>query len=167
MVHMEDASHPAAAPATDTVYSEQVRLLTKVARIYHERNMKQPQIAQQLHISQPRVSRLLKQAVESGIVRTTVLAPRGVHSELEEQIEQAYGLSEVVIADTDAQAGEQDILRALGSAAAVYLETTLIGGERIGVSSWSETLLATVEAMHPRPTPVADQVVQMLGGVGT
>ncbi|MBM2614573.1 sugar-binding transcriptional regulator [Actinoplanes sp. LDG1-06] len=134
--------------------------------MYHERGMRQPQIAQQLHISQPRVSRLLKRAVDLGIVRTTVIAPRGVYAELEEQIEQAYGLTEVIVADTDDHADEGHVMRALGSAAAVYLETTLMGGERIGVSSWSSTILATVEAMHPRPTPVADQVVQMLGGVG-
>ncbi|MBL7259701.1 sugar-binding transcriptional regulator [Actinoplanes sp. LDG1-01] len=134
--------------------------------MYHERGMRQPQIAKQLHISQPRVSRLLKRAVDLGIVRTTVIAPRGVYAELEEQIEQAYGLTEVIVADTDDHADEGHVMRALGSAAAVYLETTLMGGERIGVSSWSSTILATVEAMHPRPTPVADQVVQMLGGVG-
>jgi DNA-binding transcriptional regulator LsrR (DeoR family) len=152
--------------AVQEVPSEQVRLLTKVARMYHERGIRQPQIAEQLHISQPRVSRLLKRAAELGIVRTTVVSPRGVHAELEERIEQAYGLSEVVVADTDESADEYQIQRALGSAAAVYLETTLIGPERIGVSSWSSTLLATVEAMQPRPTLAADQVVQMLGGVG-
>ncbi|WP_307872549.1 sugar-binding transcriptional regulator [Paractinoplanes ovalisporus] len=152
--------------AVDEVATDQIRLLTKVARMYHERGMRQPQIAQQLHISQPRVSRLLKRAVDLGIVRTTVIAPRGVYAELEEQIEQAYGLTEVIVADTDDHADEGHVMRALGSAAAVYLETTLMGGERIGVSSWSSTILATVEAMHPRPTPVADQVVQMLGGVG-
>ncbi|MFF5078400.1 sugar-binding transcriptional regulator [Actinoplanes sp. NPDC000266] len=154
------------ANALDEIATDQIRLLTKVARMYHERGMRQPQIAQQLHISQPRVSRLLKRAVELGIVRTTVIAPRGVYAELEEQIEQAYGLTEVIVADTDDQDGEPEIMRALGAAAAVYLETTLMGGERIGVSSWSSTILATVEAMHPRPTKVADQVVQMLGGVG-
>jgi DNA-binding transcriptional regulator LsrR (DeoR family) len=148
------------------IANDQIRLLTKVARMYHERGMRQPQIAEQLHISQPRVSRLLKRAVELGIVRTTVIAPRGVYAELEEEIEQAYGLTEVIVADTDDQADEAHIMRALGAAAAVYLESTLMGGERIGVSSWSSTILATVEAMHPRPTPVADQVVQMIGGVG-
>jgi DNA-binding transcriptional regulator LsrR (DeoR family) len=151
---------------TPELATDQIRLLTKVARMYHERGMRQPQIAAQLHISQPRVSRLLKRAVDLGIVRTTVIAPRGVYAELEEQIEQAYGLTEVIVADTDDQADEAHIMRALGAAAAVYLETTLMGAERIGVSSWSSTILATVEAMHPRPTPVADQVVQMLGGVG-
>lgn len=145
---------------------DHIRLLTKVARMYHERGMRQPQIAAQLHVSQPRVSRLLKQAVSLGIVRTTVASPRGVYAELEEALEQAYGLREVVVADTEEVTDEQDLTPALGAAAAVYLETTLTGGDRIGISSWSSTLLATVEAMHPRPTQVAEQVVQVLGGVG-
>ena len=151
---------------TAEIAPDQIRLLTKVARMYHERGMRQPQMAQQLHISQPRVSRLLKRAAELGIVRTTVIAPRGVYAELEEQIELVYGLTEVIVADTDDHADEAQVIRALGAAAAVYLETTLMGAERIGVSSWSSTILATVEAMHPRPTPVAEQVVQMIGGVG-
>jgi DNA-binding transcriptional regulator LsrR (DeoR family) len=100
--------------------------------MYHERGLRQPQIAEQLHISQPRVSRLLRRATELGIVRTTVTTPLGVHAELEERIEAAYGLSEVVVADTEEQADEHDELRAPGSGAAVYLETTLQGGERIG-----------------------------------
>lgn len=35
--------------------------------------------AAELHVSQPRVSRLLKRAVEEGIVRTVVTAPEGTH----------------------------------------------------------------------------------------
>jgi len=146
---------------------EHIRLLTKVARMYHERGMRQPQIAAHLHISQPRVSRLLKQAVAAGIVRTAVITPRGVHAELEEAVEQRYGLSEVVVADTDGVTDERAVTRAIAAAAAVYLETTLSRDDRIGISSWSATLLATVDAMHPAPSLAAERVVQILGGVGT
>jgi DNA-binding transcriptional regulator LsrR (DeoR family) len=149
------------------VAAEHIRLLTKVARMYHERGMRQPQIAAHLHISQPRVSRLLKQAVAAGIVRTAVITPRGVHAELEEAVEQRYGLSEVVVADTDGLTDELAVIHAIAAAAAVYLETTLARDDRIGISSWSATLLATVEAMHPAPSLAAEQVVQILGGVGT
>jgi DNA-binding transcriptional regulator LsrR (DeoR family) len=142
------------------------RLLTKVARMYHERGLRQPQIAEQLHMSQARVSRLLKQAATLGIVRTAVVAPRGVHFELEEQIEQRYGLSEMVVADTEGLSDENAVLPALSSAAAAYLDTTLIGAERIGISSWSSTLLASVNAMRPHPSQGAQQVVQLLGGIG-
>jgi DNA-binding transcriptional regulator LsrR (DeoR family) len=144
---------------------DHLRLLTKVARLYHEHGVRQPQIAAQLHVSQPRVSRLLKQAAELGIIRTTVITPPGVHGELEEAIEARYGLQEVVVVDTYGATDEQ-VIPALGSAAATYLETTLTGGDRIGISSWSATLLATVDAMRPGPTPAAAQVVQLLGGVG-
>lgn len=144
----------------------QVRLLTKVARMYHERGLRQPEIAARLHISQPRVSRLLKRAVELGIVRTIVISPRGVYSDLEEAVERKYGVAEVVVADTGDETEEQRVLPALASTAAVYLETTLTGGERVGISSWSSTLLATVEAMQPRPTRTTDEVVQVLGGMG-
>ncbi|MEZ0448706.1 sugar-binding transcriptional regulator [Cellulomonas sp. ICMP 17802] len=143
---------------------EHVRLMAKVARMYHEKGLRQADIAAELHISQPRVSRLLKQAVESGVVRTTVSLPAGVHTDLEDRLEAAYGLAEAVV--VEAGGSESDVLRALGSAAAVYLETTFIGGDEVGISSWSASLLAAVEAMRPSSTPVVSDVVQLVGGVG-
>ena len=38
--------------------------------------------------------------------------------------------------------------------------------EVIGISSWSSTLVAMVDAMHPLPRSVSTKVVQILGGVG-
>lgn len=145
--------------------TEQLRMLAKVARMYHEQGLRQPEIAAQLHISQPRVSRLLKEAAARGIVRTVVVLPPGVHTELEERLRQRYGLRDAVVVDTDGANG--DVIPALGAAAAVYLDATLKGGDVIGISSWSETLLAAVDAMQPKHTQVADRVVQIVGGVGS
>ncbi|MGN8245757.1 sugar-binding transcriptional regulator [Cellulomonas soli] len=147
---------------------EQTRLLAKVARMYHERGLRQSEIAAELHISQPRVSRLLKRAVDTGVVRITISVPSGVHTDLEEALEARYGLAEAVITDagTTDPDDEAGVERALGAAAAVYLETTLIGGDTIGISSWSATLLAAVEAMRPSTGQVVDEVVQLVGGVG-
>nr|WP_328799026.1 sugar-binding transcriptional regulator [Puerhibacterium puerhi] len=142
---------------------EQSRLMAKIARMYHERGMRQAEIAAELHVSQPRVSRLLKKAAEVGIVRTTVSEPPGVYTELEQRLEATYGLSEAVVVDSS---GHTDELRALGTAAAVYLETTLTGGESIGISSWSASLLATVDALRPFTTRVVTEVVQLVGGIG-
>ena len=143
-----------------------IRLLTKIARMYHERGLRQPEIAQRLHISQASVSRLLKKATEVGIIRTVVVTPEGVYADLEERVEQAFGLEDVVVVDTDSDNSDAAVMRALGAAAAVYLEETLTGGDRIGISSWSSTLLAMVDAMRPRSRKVADEVVQVLGGLG-
>jgi len=42
----------------------------------------------------------------------------------------------------------------------------LLGHERIGISSWSATLLATVNRMRDSRRQVADSVIQVIGGVG-
>lgn len=142
----------------------QVRLMTKIAHLYHEQQLRQSEIAAILHISQAKVSRLLKRAGEVGIVRTVVVVSQGVHTDLEQAVEDRYGLLEVVVADVDGD--DAAISAGLGSAGASYLEATLSGGERIGVSSWSQTLLSVVDRLRPLRTSGADVVVQLVGGVG-
>ena len=70
---------------------DELRLLAKVARMYHEKGIRQPQIAAELNLSQARVSRMLKQAVDVGIVHTVVTMPSGVHSDLEDELQGRYG----------------------------------------------------------------------------
>jgi DNA-binding transcriptional regulator LsrR (DeoR family) len=149
--------------STRTPALEELRLLTKVARMYHEKGMKQPQIASELSLSQPRVSRLLKQANELGVVRTVVTMPSGVHGDLEDAVQDKYGLRDVVVVDT---VGAGDIIPSLGSAAAAYLDVTLTGRHVVGISSWSETLLAAVERMPRKSIPAVERVVQLIGGLG-
>jgi DNA-binding transcriptional regulator LsrR (DeoR family) len=139
--------------------------MVKVARLYHEHGVLQPEIARRLHISQPRVSRLLKQAEVQGIVRTTVVVPEGVSTELEDQLEEAYGLREAVVVEC-LDSTEEGIAYDLGVATAAFLEASLTGGDVVGISSWSATLLAAVDAMHRSPRVTAERVVQLVGGVG-
>jgi DNA-binding transcriptional regulator LsrR (DeoR family) len=148
--------------------ADRMSLLTKVARMYHEQHIRQPEIAQRLHISQSRVSRLLKEAVNLGVVRTIVVSPPGVHSQLEDVIRDRFGLADVVVGGDDSASSDDDnaLLATLGSAGAAYLETTLSEKDDIGVSSWSSTLLAVVDAMTPQRTRLARSAVQLLGGVG-
>jgi DNA-binding transcriptional regulator LsrR (DeoR family) len=108
-------------------------MLTRVARMYHEERLLQREIALRLSLSQSRVSRLLRRAVEVGVVRTVVVSPPGVHSDLEDALRAAYGLRDAVVVDGDTPA-------ALGAAAATYLDSTVAPGDRIGIASWSATL---------------------------
>jgi DNA-binding transcriptional regulator LsrR (DeoR family) len=155
-----------AAPrrATRPLPDGQLRMITKVARMHHERGIRQVDIAETLHLSQPRVSRLLKRASELGIVRTVVLVSEGIHTDLEEALEDRYGLAEAVVVDVEGDS--PDILAGIGSAGASYLESTLTGGERIGISPWSQTLLSVVDRMRPLRLAGADNVVQLIGGIG-
>jgi DNA-binding transcriptional regulator LsrR (DeoR family) len=140
--------------------------MTKVARLYHERGVLQPEIARRLHISQARVSRLLKQAEQEGIVRTTVVVPQGMWTTgVEDVLEEAYGLREAVVVECF-DPTEEGIAYDLGVATATYLEASLTGGDVVGISSWSATLLAAVDSMRRLPRAGADRVIQLFGGVG-
>jgi DNA-binding transcriptional regulator LsrR (DeoR family) len=143
----------------------ELRLMARVARLYHERGLSQSQIARQLELSQPTVSRLLKRAEAERIVRVVVTHPSGTHPELEEGLQEKYSLREAMVVET--ATGEEALQRDLGAAAAYYLETTLKRGDVVGLSSWSATLLAMVDSMRSLPRPTGSSVVQILGGVGS
>lgn len=144
---------------------DELRLMTRVAHMYYERDMRQSDIARQLGISQATVSRLFNRAKEEGIVRISVTVPQGVYSSLEEELVAAYGLRDAIVVDCVSD-NEYIIQRDIGAAAAYYVETTLKPNEIIGLSSWSSNLLALVDAMHEVPRKSGIQVVQILGGVG-
>jgi len=150
--------------AAGSIDVDQLRLLCKVARMYHERGISQPQIAAQLSLSQPRVSRMLKQATQLGVVRTTVTLPPGIYADVEDGIQAKYGLRDCIVVDVGG--AEQAVLPALGAAAADYFDATLAGDHIVGVSSWSETLLYAVDHMSKKNVIGANTVVQMIGGLG-
>lgn len=144
---------------------DELRLMTRVAGLYYDDGVRQPEIARRLRLSQPKVSRLLKQAHEMGIVRISVRPPSGTNPELERAIESGYDLHQVEVVDISRDDDEAAV-RELGAAAAFHLENTVRSGDIIGVSSWSATLLAMVDAMHPVNGVHDTQVVQILGGGG-
>lgn len=143
---------------------DELRLMAKVAKLYHKSGLSQSQIATQLDLSQPTISRLLRRAEKEGIIRISVHSPTGVYADLETQIEELFGLKEVIVVDSTRRSA--DLLHSIGSAAAHYVEMTAKKDEIIGISSWSETLLAMVDEMQPLNHDQGIKVVQILGGVG-
>ena len=143
-----------------------LRLVTKVARLYHVRGMRQVEIASRLHLSQPRVSRLLAQGEELGIVRNLVAVPVELNHDLEEGLRHAYGLRDAHV--VDAVAGDdQELATDLGIAASPFLASAFDAHDvrTIGFMPWSRTLRSAVEVMRPM-RPSARRVVEMLGDLG-
>ncbi len=140
------------------------RLLSKVSRLYYDRDMTQREIADRLHLSRPKVSRLLRQAREEGIVQITVYSPPGIYPELEEQLETQFGLQEAIVVEVTEPESQEAVSREVGIAAANYLQRTLRDGDTIGIS-WGTTLNAMVNALH-RQQAKDVHVVQVNGGLG-
>lgn len=143
----------------------ELRLIARVAQMYHGEGRRQAEIAEHLHMSQATVSRMLKRAEQEEIVRTTVSPPQGTFGELEAALRERFGLGEAIVVDcTEDRDGA--IMARIGEGAAHFLEVTLKQDEIIGVSSWSETVLRMVDNIHPLKGTKARYIVQTLGGMG-
>jgi DNA-binding transcriptional regulator LsrR (DeoR family) len=123
------------------------------------------QVAKEVGLTQVAVSRLLKHASELRIIRTTVVSPPGTFTDMEELLQKKFDLKQAIIAEASRDA-EEPILNAIGSSAAYFVETVLKSDEIIGISSWSSSLLAMVDHMHPVRKVERCSVVQLQGGVG-
>lgn len=165
MVEFHDArSLRSAVPDAD---AEQLRLMTRVAWLYHMRGFKQSLIADTLDLSQSRVSRLLDAAVAQGIVHTTVRVLPGLQLELEQALQEGYGLESARVFDVPDPSDERSLLRDLGQMLAVYLREQPLDGDVIGFTSWSRTLRETVRSLDRTTGRSASFVVELLGDVGT
>lgn len=140
------------------------RLVTKAARLYHTHGLRQTEIAERMQISQSKVSRLLQQAEDSGIVRTVVAAPVNLYPELEEAIEERFGVAEVHVVDTVSE-DETELLNDLAVAAAHVLGALSMEAPIVAWTSWSRTLRATVDQLLPLRLGT-EMVVEMVGDLG-
>ena len=137
----------------------------KVARLYHSRGLRQNEIAERLQTSQTSVSRLLQQAQDLGIIRTTVVVPPGLNNDLEEEIEERYGLAECHVIDTMSD-DDTELTVDLGDAmASIFAASWSIPVKILGYTSWSRTMRSMVASLQPvrGQTP---RVVEMLGDLG-
>ena len=137
-------------------------LLYKIATAYYEDGLTQDQIGKRFGLSRIKVSRLLQQARQSRVVQITIVAPPGSYGDRERELEQAYGLDEVVICSVGSSPA--GTAAELGMAGANYLARCL-NEQRVITISWGTTMLALIEALAPHNLPDL-RVVQMLGGLG-
>ncbi|NJO37293.1 MAG: sugar-binding transcriptional regulator [Rhizobiales bacterium] len=143
----------------------ELRLIARVAQMYHVEQLRQADIARHLRLSQASVSRILKRAQDEGIVRTSIAAPTGTYGELEQGLRERFDLPEAIVVEcTEDRDGA--IMARIGEAAAHFIEMTLQPGEVVGISSWSETILKMVDNIYPMKAGRAKYVVQTLGGMG-
>lgn len=143
---------------------DETRLLVKVSKLYYEEGLSQDDIVARLNLSRSKISRLLQQAREQGIVQISVVTPKHLFSDLETHLEHQFGLQEALVVESQPEDSIESIRRTLGIAAAGYLERSLNGFHLLGVS-WGETLNSMVAAIRPIGG-FSGKVVQIIGGLG-
>ena len=124
-----------------------LELLVKVAWLYYFRNLTQQDIAEKLNLSRPKVGRLLKKALDEGIVEIR-LSPsvQSYDLTIENELESRFGLREALVVNS---AEDQSTLYDnLGMACARYLDRILGPNFILGIG-----LGTTVRAILPHISP--------------
>ncbi len=122
----------------------ELKQMVQCLELYYRQAKSQKDVAETLGVSPATVSRLLKRAVDEGLVRVELDLPRT--QELETALVQRFGLREAVVV---AAGGRGDTREELGVAAAAYFEKVVAHGMRVGLSC-GFTLYQTVRALRER-----------------
>ncbi|MEI7849984.1 MAG: sugar-binding transcriptional regulator [Chloroflexota bacterium] len=144
--------------------NEKQRLMIKIAKLYYESGLTQDMIAQRLRLSRPRVSRLMQEAIETGIVKISITQLPGSYAELERQLETRFNLLEAVIVDVPEPVTSENVSKTLGMAASEYFNRVVMENDIIGFT-WGTTLATMVENLIPDKKPHCT-VLQLVGGLG-
>ncbi|MEZ4628833.1 MAG: sugar-binding transcriptional regulator [Eubacteriales bacterium] len=137
-------------------------LLIKVAKLYYVEGRSQEEIAQEVHVSRPTVSRLLKTSISSGIVQIRIDDISSFGIELAKRIEDRFGIRHVIVAPSSHTLEESK--QNVGAAAAIYLESFLENGVLLAIA-WGTTLSYVVKNVRHNAYKRVD-VIQLLGGIG-
>jgi DNA-binding transcriptional regulator LsrR (DeoR family) len=147
--------------------NEREDLLAMVASLYYKLHQSQAEIAERLGVSTSKVSRLLKDAWERGIIEVNIRTPIPRDFNLEQELIARFGLRDAYVLETKSDADEHSLLVATGELAASYLVRvipTFAPGSTIGVA-WGTGVQSTVTAL-PNNLGQKIDVVQLMGGVG-
>ncbi|MFD1637445.1 sugar-binding transcriptional regulator [Evansella tamaricis] len=141
---------------------EKVLKMVKVAKMYYQMDYSQNDIAKQLGVSRPSVSRLLHEAKEFGIVKIEVIDPTEGKLRLIDSLKERYKLKECIIVNTP-MCEDQVIKEYIGKKAAEYLSSIVKDGDIIG-ATWGTTLYQVAKNIQSRKV-VGTKVVQLTGGI--
>ena len=144
---------------------DQSSLAVKVARLYFYQGLTTETIACELKLSRPAVSRLLSFARQSGLVEIRVHDPEHQLQELEQAIQQRYGLKKVSVVSVPPNAREEEWLERVASFAANHLNSLMRPDLTVGVA-WGNTLNAISRVLTPKHCARVN-IVQLNGSTST
>jgi len=143
---------------------DQEELLVEVARYYYQQNLTQAEIGRRINASRSTVSRLLQQALDTGLVKITINYAWERAQELERQLVAKFHLREARVLVGKGR-DEEEIRKGMGVLAARVIDTHLKDGTVFGIS-YGRSLASTIAALHPT-RKIAMTVVPIIGALGS
>lgn len=138
------------------------KLMVKVATLYYKDGLTQDDISKKLKISKYQVNRILKRAIENGVVQITINDSLDSITDLEEKLEKEFNLKRAVVVDNFGLS-DRELKAKMGQAAAAYLLEIIKNNDVIGVA-WGTTVNEVVSHL-PNKINKNVEIIQVTGGV--
>jgi DNA-binding transcriptional regulator LsrR (DeoR family) len=141
--------------------SGDLELIGKAARLHYEFGLTHQEIGDILRLSRVKVTRLLQQAREAGIVHIEVKTDASPYAGIEAELSQTFELAEALVVP---QFDNENRLRtAIARAGATYLQRVLRDGLIVALGLSRTIALLPNFVVNPRPT--AASFVSLVGGL--
>lgn len=138
-------------------------LLSEVATLYYRSGLDQEAIAGRLGVSRSTVSRLLREALQTGVVEIRIRHALPLEEKLQRDLIGRFGLRDALVLDSNGR--RDDALPRVGQLGARYLKTMLDDGNSLAIS-WGTAVRAVADGLGSS-VPRDVEVIQMLGGAGS
>lgn len=140
---------------------EQNSLAVQAARLYYHQGLTSDEVARELNLSRPKVSRLLSFAKQTGLVEIRIHDPQALPESLAAQLKQRYPFITPHVVSVPLGSSEDVWLNRVAIAAANVLNTQLRPRQVVGLA-WGTTLDAVSRALTPKN--IADVTFVQLNG---
>lgn len=154
-----------APPTKKTATKDQSTLAVQVARLYYYQDLTTEEVARELGLSRPAVSRLLTFARQSGLVEISVRDPESQPQELEREIRERFKINAVKVVRVPPNSREDEWLHRVASYTANHLNTLIHPDMTVGIA-WGNTLDAVSRQLSPKHCANVD-IIQLNGSSST
>lgn len=134
--------------------------LVKIAKRYFIDGISQQQLAEELHVSRPTISNLLKRCRKEGIVDIRIAESDNSAGALADRLVENFPVKQALIAES--RHDYQSTLESVGEKGASYLQSILTK-QSLLVIAWGSALFQVVRHM-PHLNLSGVEVIQMVGG---
>ncbi|MDO4820465.1 MAG: sugar-binding domain-containing protein [Rothia sp. (in: high G+C Gram-positive bacteria)] len=137
-------------------------MIFEAVQLYYVEHLTMGAIASRLGVSRPTVSRLLKEARETGLVSIRINEAHRPKKPLEQRLADLYRVRTQVV-PLPAHASDAMALRTVTAAAATLLDSLMVSGTTLGVA-WGSTVTELAQFLPKRP--LEDVTIVQLNGAG-
>jgi len=138
--------------------------LIKVAELYYYRKMSQKKISNILNVSPASVSRMLEDAINTGLIKFKIEKIISSYHKIERELEKKYKLEKAIVIKSPSNNEERYIKKMLGKTAGELFYKITEPCDKVGIGP-GETILEMIGSLDENNT-LGLQIIPLMGGWG-